>query len=74
MISVSCRASASGSVVPQGPGKWNLEGSGRFRDPAALPGESGRGTGREGGWKEEEEEEKRGSALRDVGTDFSLTL
>lgn len=45
MISVSCRASASGSVVPQGPGKWNLEGSGRFRDPAALHGESGRGTG-----------------------------
>lgn len=24
MISVSCRASAGGSVVPQGPGKWNL--------------------------------------------------
>lgn len=26
MISDSCRASAGGSVVPQGPSKWNLEG------------------------------------------------
>lgn len=36
MISVSCRASAGGSVVPQGPGKWNLEGSSRFRAGAGT--------------------------------------
>lgn len=64
MISVSCRASAGGSVVPQGPGKWNLEGSGRFRARAGTGASRcftwrvWRGHGRDGGRKEEEEEER----------------